>query len=131
VVPQGWASWFEWAAPGIPVMVDSRIEVEPASAWADYLVIAAGGSGALQALARTGATLVVVDRSSDQGALLSVLEAPGSGWRIVTQDADGVIFRPAPKADLSSDGCPMLAAATNSATLPPSTRGCRSGRRFV
>jgi hypothetical protein len=45
VVPQRWASWFEWAAPGVPVMVDSRIEVVPPSAWADYLVIAAGGPG--------------------------------------------------------------------------------------
>jgi hypothetical protein len=35
VVPQRWASWFEWAAPGVPVMVDSRIEVVPSSAWAD------------------------------------------------------------------------------------------------
>ena len=46
VVPQRWASWFEWAAPGIPVMVDSRVEVVPVSAWEDYLAIVAGGAGA-------------------------------------------------------------------------------------
>jgi hypothetical protein len=102
VVPQNWASWFEWAAPGVPVMVDSRIEVEPESTWADYLVIAAGGPGALQALARTGATLVVVDRRDD-GTLLRSLEKPGSGWRLVAEDADGVIFGSAPTAGVSGE----------------------------
>ena len=92
VVPQRWASWFEWAAPGVPVMVDSRIEAEPASAWSDYLVIAAGGRGALGTLARVQATLVVVDRR-DQGALLATLDAAGSGWSLVAQDDDGALFR--------------------------------------
>jgi hypothetical protein len=111
-------------------MVDSRIEVEPGSVWADYLVIAAGGPGALQALARTDATLVVVDRS-DQGALLRALQAPDSGWSVFAQDSDGVIFQRAPRAGLSRGGCPMAAAATSSATLPPCTGESRSGRRFV
>jgi hypothetical protein len=103
VVPQRWASWFEWAAPGVPVMVDSRIEVEPASAWADYLTISTGGPGALETLARTRASLVVVDRR-EQGALLRTLEAPGSGWRVVADDADGALFRVAPTGDLASEG---------------------------
>ena len=94
VVPQSWASWLEWAAPGIPVMVDSRIEVESESAWADYLKIAAGGPGALDTLARVRATLVVVDRH-DEGAILRTLEAPDSGWHVIAQDSDGAMFRPA------------------------------------
>jgi hypothetical protein len=93
VVPQRWASWFEWAAPGVPVMVDSRIEVVPPSAWADYVVIAAGGPGTLQTLTRIRASLVVVDRR-DQGALLRTLEASDSGWRAVAEDEDGAVFRP-------------------------------------
>jgi hypothetical protein len=97
VVPQRWASWFEWAAPGVPVMVDSRIEVEPSSAWSDYLVIAAGGPGALQALARTGATLVVAD-GRDEGALLRTLEKLGSGWRVVAEDPAGALFSRGPTA---------------------------------
>jgi hypothetical protein len=101
VVPQRWASWFEWAAPGIPVMVDSRIEVVPPSAWADYLVIAAGGPGTLETLTRIRASLVVVDRR-DQGALLRTLEASDSGWRAVAEDEDGAVFRPAPTAGVSS-----------------------------
>ena len=82
VVPQRWASRLEWAAPGIPVMVDSRIEAEPPSAWANYLVIEAGGPGTLQTLARIRATLVVVDRH-DRAVLLHTLTAPGSGWRAI------------------------------------------------
>jgi hypothetical protein len=101
VVPQRWASWFEWAAPGVPVMVDSRIEVVPPSAWADYLVIAAGGPESLEALTRIRASLVVVDRR-DQGALLRTLEASDSGWRAVAEDADGAVFRPAPAAGVSN-----------------------------
>jgi hypothetical protein len=92
VVPQRWASWFEWAAPGVPVMVDSRIEVVPASAWADYLVIAAGGPGTLQALARNRASLVVVDRRG-QDALMRTLEGSDASWLIVAQDGDGAMFR--------------------------------------
>jgi hypothetical protein len=100
VVPQRWASWFEWASPGVPVMVDSRIEVEPESAWSEYSAVAAGGPGALQALARTGTTLVVVDRR-DQGALLATLEAAGSGWGVAAQDDDGAIFRPMANGPIS------------------------------
>ena len=94
VVPQRWASWFEWAAPGVPVMVDSRVEVVPSPVWADYLAISAGGPGALETLSRVRATLVVVD-ASGQGALARALQASGSGWRVVAHDADGAIFRPA------------------------------------
>ena len=82
-------------------MVDSRIEVVPASAWADYLVIAAGGPGTLQTLTRIRASLVVVDRR-DQGALLRALEASDSGWRAVAEDEDGAVFRPAPTAGVST-----------------------------
>jgi hypothetical protein len=101
VVPQRWASWFEWAAPGIPVMVDSRIEVVPPSAWADYLVISSGGPGTLETLDRIRATVVVVDRR-EQGALLRTLEATSSGWRVVAEDADGALFRSVSTGDLDS-----------------------------
>ena len=100
MVPQRWASWLEWAAPGVPVMVDSRIEVVPPSAWADYLVIAAGGPGTLETLARIRASLVVVDRR-DQVALLRTLKASDSGWRPIAEDEDGAVFRPGPAARIS------------------------------
>jgi hypothetical protein len=84
-------------------MVDSRIEVEPASAWADYLVIAAGGPAALETLAGIRATLVVVDRR-EQGSLLATLEAAGSGWRVIAEDGDGAVFRPVSTAGVLVSG---------------------------
>ncbi len=93
VVPQPWASWFEWATPGVPVMVDSRVEVEPVSAWTDYALIAAGGPEALPTLARVGASVVVVDPAT-QPALALRMNAADSGWRLAYEDGDGAIFVP-------------------------------------
>ena len=45
LVPQRWASWFEFALPDLPVAVDSRIELFPTEVWADYLAVARGGDG--------------------------------------------------------------------------------------
>ena len=39
LVPQRWASWFEFALPDLPVAVDSRIELFPTEVWADYLAV--------------------------------------------------------------------------------------------
>ncbi len=91
VVPQPWASWFEWAAPGVPVMVDSRVEVVPASAWTDYTTIVGGGAGALATLERIAASVVVVDPAA-QSALEIALRTPGSGWRLTYDDPDGIVF---------------------------------------
>ena len=91
MVPQPWASWFEWAAPGVLVMVDSRVEVVPASAWADYAVIVAGGPTALATLDRIAASVVVVDPAT-QSALDIALRTLGSAWRLAYEDADGAVF---------------------------------------
>jgi len=91
VVPQPWASWLIWAAPGIPVMVDSRVEVVPASAWVNYGRIVGGGPPALATLRGVGASVVVVDPET-QAALELALRTPGSGWRLDYQDADGAVF---------------------------------------
>jgi hypothetical protein len=92
VAPQPWASWFEWATPGVPVMVDSRVEVVPASAWADYTTIVAGGDAGLATLGDIGVTVVVVDHAT-QSALESALRTSGAGWRLAYEDADGAIFK--------------------------------------
>jgi len=91
VVPQPWASWFEWSAPGVPVMVDSRVEVVPASAWTDYTTIAGGGDEALTMLDRIAATVVVVDPAT-QSALEVSLRTSGSSWRLAYEDTEGAIF---------------------------------------
>jgi hypothetical protein len=76
-------------------MVDSRVEVVPASAWDDYLDIVAGGPGALATLDRIAATAVVVDPST-QAALEVTLRTAGSGWRLAYGDDDGYVFSRAP-----------------------------------
>lgn len=91
---QRWGSWLEWAAPGIPLMVDSRIEVVPSEAWEDYLAISAGVSDWASRLDRWGVTAVVASRT-EQAALLPLLAAD-PGWRQVHADADGELFVRAP-----------------------------------
>jgi hypothetical protein len=95
VVPQPWASWFEWAAPGRLVMVDSRIELFDETTWNDYLAIAGGGPAALAALGRIGATVVVVDPTT-QPALDTTLRGVAARWVVAFEDTDGALFVPRP-----------------------------------
>lgn len=82
VVPQVWGSWFEWAAPRQLYFVDSRFELFPAGVWADEEAISAGGPGALEALARWRADLVVIMRGG----------AGPDGWPVLYQDDSGAII---------------------------------------
>ena len=91
VAPQPWASWFEWSAPDRLVMVDSRVEVVPAWAWADYATIVVGGPAALETLDQIAATVVVVD-PEEQSALDITLRGFDAGWRLSYEDDDGVLF---------------------------------------
>lgn len=60
-VPQRYASWFELVVPGRLLPVDSRVELFPASTWADYVGVVRGGAGAAERLERWGVGLVVLD----------------------------------------------------------------------
>jgi len=106
----------------------------PPSAWADYLVIAAGGPGTLETLTRIRATLVVVDRS-DQGVLLRTLEASDSGWRAVAAGEDGAVFRPKPTDGRRLDGRVTLGPVAGQGTeaaerlATPSARSCSLSSR--
>ncbi len=81
-VPQTWASWFEWAAPGAAYYLDSRFELFPADVWDDYAAIVAGGPGAQAAL----------DRRSVEALVVPAGTAPLDGWQAVYEDADGVLL---------------------------------------
>ena len=58
LVPQPWASWFEFATPDLPVAVDSRIELFPNDVWAGYLDGTQGGDGWEEVLEGGRPTLV-------------------------------------------------------------------------
>jgi hypothetical protein len=91
---QRWGSWLEWAAPGVPLMVDSRIEVVPEAAWGDYLAISSGAPDWAARLDRWDVTAVVASRD-EQAALLPLIAAD-PGWRRLHADADGELFVRAP-----------------------------------
>ncbi len=87
---QRWGSWLEFALPGVPVAVDSRIEVIPDGAWDDHLALSAGNSDWQAILDRWKVTVVVASRE-EQAALIPLLQA-SAAWTQVYQDADGLVF---------------------------------------
>ena len=90
--PQPWGSWFEFALPDLPVAIDSRIELFPASVWDTYENIVAGGEAWREQLAGWGASIVVV--GFRDAAMTDRLLA--DGWQTAYTDEDGwVLVAPA------------------------------------
>ena len=88
VRPQPWGSWFEFALPDLPVAIDSRIELFPASTWDGYETVVDGGDGWESRLRGWGVTVAVVDE--DHSALRDRLTA--AGWQTAYTDADGSVL---------------------------------------
>lgn len=89
LVHQPWGSWFEFALPDVPVFVDSRIEIIPATVWHDYGQVGFAGAEWKDVLDRWDVQAIVASSDWD---LLPELEAPDSGWRLIYQDEDGALF---------------------------------------
>ncbi|HEY2887416.1 MAG TPA: hypothetical protein VGJ17_02290 [Candidatus Limnocylindrales bacterium] len=87
---QAWGSWFELALPGVPIAVDSRIEVIPTAAWDDHLALSAGAPNWEAILDRWKVTVVVAS-GDEQAGLIPLIQA-SSAWSQVYQDADGFVF---------------------------------------
>ncbi len=88
--PQPLGSWLEFALPGIPVFVDSRIELFPTEVWDDYLTVSAGEPGWQTTLDRWGVTIVVVVPGEQPNLAGRIRADPG--WRLVYESADGLVF---------------------------------------
>jgi hypothetical protein len=86
--PQEWGSWLEFALPGLPVAMDSRIEFYPPEVWHDYASVLAGSEGWEQRIATWAPTIAVIAKR-DQPI---VDRFTGLGWRSVYSDADGSIL---------------------------------------
>ena len=89
--PQSWGSWVEFAVPRIKVAVDSRIELFPATVWADYDDVITGRGDWSGVLDRWGVTVVVVGAGVDGDAFAKRLSA--TGWRQKYVGEDGWVFR--------------------------------------
>ncbi len=87
--PQPWGSWFEYALPALPVVLDSRIELFQPDVWDAYQLVASGGDGWQAQLQRWGVTIVVVAGDGDAAFAARLTEA---GWRHVYTDSDGQVF---------------------------------------
>jgi hypothetical protein len=89
--PQPWGSWFEFALPGTPVFIDSRIELFPVAIWDDYDVIIDGGTGWSETLDRWQISVVVAVDRLGRTPLTDRL-AGDAGWLEVYRDDDGRVF---------------------------------------
>jgi hypothetical protein len=87
--PQPWGSWFEYALPGLPVVLDSRIEMFPAEVWDTFEATVAGEEGWERHLADWGVTLIVTAADDPDGFGSRLLEA---GWTVAYRDADGAVL---------------------------------------
>jgi hypothetical protein len=87
---QRFGSWFELALPDRPVFVDSRIEAFPASVWSDYVAVSDGREGWQTILDDRQVRVVVADR--EEQTLLIPLIQRDPAWRLVLDDADGLVF---------------------------------------
>ena len=88
---QKWGSWLEFEFPRNPVMVDSLIEVAPPSVWSKYYNVSAGVEGWQATLNSWHADVVVLARDQQLGLIPKMRADPG--WRLVYEDAEGLIFR--------------------------------------
>jgi hypothetical protein len=86
--PQPWGSWFEFELPDLPVAVDSRIEMVPATVWDVYANVTAGVDG-WQAQLDAWAVSITVVGAKDEDFFDRLTKA---GWRTVHADDDGWVL---------------------------------------
>jgi hypothetical protein len=88
---QKWGSWLELEFPRNPVVVDSLIEVSPSSVWWKYYDVSAGVEGWRATLNSWHVDVAVLARDQQPGLIPRMEGDPG--WRLVYEDAEGLIFR--------------------------------------
>jgi hypothetical protein len=96
---QKWGSWLEFEFPRNPVIVDSVIEVIPLSVWSNYGAVSSGVEGWQATLDAWDVDVAVLARDQ-QGPLIPKMQVD-PGWRLVYEDAEGLIFR---RASTSIEG---------------------------
>jgi hypothetical protein len=88
---QKWGSWLEFEFPRSPVIVDSLVEVIPPSVWRNYYAVSRGVEGWQATLDAWDVDVAVLARDQQLGLIPRMRADPG--WRLVYEDAEGLIFR--------------------------------------
>jgi len=86
---QTWGSWLEFAVPGVPIMVDSRIEVYDEATWSDYLAAVNARADWPEILERWDVSLLALRLTTP----LVDFVATDPGWRRIGGDVEGVVYR--------------------------------------
>jgi hypothetical protein len=81
---QAWGSWLEYAWPGALMYLDSRVELFPASVFAEYGEVSAGRGDWVGILDRWQVALVLVDPKGQPGLAGAVRAS--SSWRVMVDD---------------------------------------------
>jgi hypothetical protein len=87
---QMWGSWFEYALPGHPVAVDSRIELFPEGVWDDYADVSAGREGWQSTIDRWGVRVLALDAIQQADLISRVRGDPG--WTVRYHRGDAWVF---------------------------------------
>ncbi|HEX5951256.1 MAG TPA: hypothetical protein VFZ96_09645 [Actinomycetota bacterium] len=122
---QLWGSWFEFALPNHPVFADSRIEVIPSAAWADYLAVSDARPG-WQAILERWNIRVIAARDDQQGPLISALDGDAA-WTEVYRGDGGAVFvrgetaivQPGLQSNIETETRPEAVAARTAPTRVP------------
>jgi hypothetical protein len=84
---QVYASWTEFSATDLPVMVDSRIEIFPTTVWDDYFMVTDAGANWREVLDRWDVNVVIAHPEQSKSLLAVIGRDPA--WREVFQDQTG------------------------------------------
>jgi hypothetical protein len=101
---QVYASWTEFSATQLPVMVDSRIELFPIDVWRDYFTVTNGQDGWQDVLDRWRVEALIVHRGQSEGLESVIRDDPG--WRVVMDTEAGKVYARAGNACLGGSTSP-------------------------
>jgi hypothetical protein len=86
----GYASYLIWAIPGLPVFIDTRVELYSLEQWEDYFAIGEDRSS-LELLTRYGADRVLLKKPDQAGLAAALTRAPQ--WRREYADQWSEVWR--------------------------------------
>lgn len=103
---QKWGSWLEFEFRRNPVVVDSLVEVIPETVWWRYYAVSGGVEGWQAILDSWHVDVAVLARDQQRDLVPRMRADPG--WRLVYEDAEGLIFRRASPTPVSAAGGAIL-----------------------